>query len=140
MLFIEQDFHSFERYNETTGFQGMSDMVGFSINIPDSRRHRLPNFSTAWNVENRDPKNDIYGLQTYKKISRDDVNYRFDFKDGTTLLMTCKNFNMPNPGCEAITTWRGLQLSYHFRHRHLFEWQDLHQRLVKHFDSFVYHP
>jgi hypothetical protein len=141
ITFQAQDFRTFERYREPKGFQGLSDVLKIGLHEPESfhENDRLPNYAGTWDPEKRDPKNDIYGLQAYKslKIGADDVNYRYDFGGGTVLHMTCKAFHMPNPHCEAIEPWHGLLLRYQFTHRHLAEWQDLHQRLTNHLNSFV---
>lgn len=142
MLFPEQDFLTFERYREPAGFQGLSDTLGYSVYAPEAtaRGDRLPNSADAWNKENRDPRNDNFGLAAYKNNDGDKVNYRYEFADGTVLFMTCKNFSMPNPGCVASTTWRGLLLQFDFRHRHLAEWQDIVKRIKLQLNSYVYQP
>lgn len=136
----QQDFNTLELYKDSG--QGLSDILEIGIYDPQAIRRGdwFPNFAEAWTSGNRDAKSDIYGLQAYKVMSRDDVNYRHGFADGTVLLITCQSFDMPNPGCAATTNWRGLLVRYNFRHRHLVEWQDLHHRLAKHFNSFVYQP
>jgi hypothetical protein len=137
---FERDFKTFEQYKAPS--TGLSDYLTIDLDDPDSVRtgDKLPNFSQAWNPENRDATNDLYGLSAYKKVIRDDVNYRYDFESGEVLFMTCKDFNMPNPGCSVSSSWRGLTLRYNFRSRHLHEWRDLHERITNHFNSFVYQP
>jgi len=139
--FQEQDFHTFEHYKEPTGFQGLSDILKIGLDESESlpKSYWLPNYVGTWNAEKRDPKNDIHGLQAYKslKTGDDDVNYRHDFGGGAVLYMKCSGFSFPNPRCEVSEPWRGLLLRYEFTHRHLAEWQDLHQRLTNHLNSFV---
>jgi len=137
--FLTQDFNTFERYRETDS-QQLSDPVRIDLESASSlpKDRYLPNFPTAWASENRDIKNDAYGLSAYKSVGRDDINYRHQLDDGTVLFITCKNFNLPNPFCEASTHWRGLVLRYKFTHRHLSEWRDIQTRLVRLLDSFTY--
>ena len=74
------------------------------------------------------------------RTSNDYLNYRYDFKNGDTLFMSCTGFNFPRPICHITTTWRGLQLRYMQSYSDLSEWRDLHTRLIAYLDSFIYTP
>ena len=137
---MEQDFKTFERYRMPENFKGLSDNLTLWVEAVDGRNEkaRMPNFPHAWNDQNRDSAIDVSGLKGYGKIDRDEANYSYKFEDGITLYMTCKNFNLPNPGCHVTTSWRSLSLNYDFRHRHLSDWRDIHQRITHHLNSFIY--
>ena len=140
VFFIEQDFKTFERNRPPKDFKGLSDNLKLWVSSYNkySQSPRLPNLTQTWNDSNRASTNKLYGLTEYKTINGDDANYLYRFDDGTTLYMTCKHFNLPNPGCSVTTTWRGLWLNYDFRHHHLAEWRNINQRLIEHLASFLY--
>ena len=139
-FFMEQDFKTFERYRMPENFKGLSDNLKLWVKAIDGRNEKvsMPNFPHAWDDQNRNSAKDIYDLKGYGKIDRDDANYFYKFEDSNMLYITCNGFNLPNPGCYATTTWRGLSLNYVFRHRHLSEWRDIHQRITNHLNSFIY--
>ena len=139
IYFREQDTKSFERFLDRGTGHIWFDLVDNekrlkSLDLPRS----LPKL--AWEPTNRYSKNDVYGLMAFKNIrtSHDYLNYRYDFKSGDALFMSCTGFNFPRPNCHITTTWRGLQLRYMQSYSELNTWRDLHTRLTTHFDSFIY--
>ena len=141
IYFREQDTKSFERFiDKNTGH--------IWFNLVDNGKGATPldlpwsHSKLAWEPDNRNSKNDIYGLMAFRNVRTGDdyMNYRFNFMSGNALFISCTGFNFPRPICHITTTWRGLQLRYMQSYSELNEWRDLHTRLTTHFDSFIYEP
>jgi hypothetical protein len=144
LYFREQDTHTFERFlGQGTG---NTNHIWFNLVDFEKRNEKFdfPRSFTrlAWEAPNRDSKNDIHELMAFRntRTSNDYLNYRYDFKSGETLFISCAHFSMPRPLCFVTTTWRGLQLKYMQSYSDLSEWRDLHTRLITHLDSFIYTP
>lgn len=141
MYFEEQDVKTFERFlGRGTGH------IWFNLVDLEKRNEKFDfprSFtSPAWEEPNRDSKSDIHNLMAFQntRSSDDYLNYRYDFKSGDKLFISCTSFNMPRPTCHITTTWRGLQLRYMQSYSDLSEWRELHARLIAHLDSFIYTP
>jgi hypothetical protein len=114
---------------------GVYRTVSISTAVSKSQQIPVPIAApTQITLGRRIPSLDTSGLAAYSDGPDRDIDFR---ASNMKFSMRCSGFGLPNPMCEARTTWRETPLSYSFQYAKRAEWEKVNGKVLGLLNSFA---